>query len=75
MKKKIIGTVLIVAAVLIFFSNFHVGVFNYKNVLTDTKGKRYNIYEDKSGFKVLEPIQDKHNFVIKIIPINDYKND
>ncbi len=74
MKKKIMGTVLIVAVVLIFFSNFHIGVFRYKNVLTDTNKKKYNIYEDKSGFKVLEPVQDKHSFVVRVIPINDYKN-
>jgi hypothetical protein len=76
MKKNLISACLVVAVALaLFFSDFRVGIFNYKDVLTDTRGKQYNIYEDKSGFKVLEPVQDKHNFVIRIIPNSDYLND
>lgn len=72
MKKKIIGIGLMVAVVLIFFSNFRVSIFNYKNNLTDLKGNSYCVYEDKTGYKVLEA--SKHNFIIRVISWNDYRN-
>jgi len=74
MKKKMIVTTIIAGMLAIFFTQFHVGIFNYKNTLTDVKGTQYNVYEDKTGYKVLEPIQDKHKFVVKAISSYEYKN-
>lgn len=74
MKKKMIFAGIIVGMLTIFFTQFHVGTFNYKNTLTNAKGTQYNVYEDKTGYKVLEPIQDKHKFVVKVISKYEYKN-
>lgn len=74
MKKKMIFAGIIVGMLAIFFTQFHIGIFSYKNTLTDANRVQYNVYEDKTGYKILEPIQDKHKFVVKVISNYEYEN-
>jgi len=72
LKNQKINLIIIIAIFVIFFTNFHIGFFTYKNTVKAMDNKQYTVYEDKSGYKVLET--SKHSFIIKAVPKNVYKN-